>query len=279
MKELKGKLILKSMKYCFLFAIFLVSILFTSCITHRYIYSASPANNPYLTKKGNAEVTGYYSSDGNSNPPKEYARGIDLHGGYAVGNHWAIITGYFNRRERDINTESSSNNSFISYKRNLIDIGTGYFTSLDKSKELYFNFYGGYAAGKFSFEEDNYSRYHESVIHKWFLQPGLNFISKKYFRMSFAGKISFVHYGDIKTTYTSQELTNYGLDRIADKTICFFEPSFNIQFGTRKIPWAKIVFLMSGTSNYQPANTYLDVRGSNVSLGLSFDFFKHATEK
>ncbi len=267
------------MKDCFVLAIFIVTVSFTSCTTNRYIYSASPANNPYLTKKGNAELTGYYSSDANSDPPREYARGIDLQGGYAVGDHWAVIAGYLNRRERDINNESSSGNSFISYKRNFIDIGTGYFTSLNESKGLYFNLYGGYAVGKFSFEEDNYRRYHESVIHKWFLQPGLNFITKEYFRMSFAGKISFVHYGDIKTTYTIEELSKYGLDRIAGKTICFFEPSFNVQFGTRKIPWVKIVFLMSGTSNYQPANTFLDVRGTNVSLGLSFDFFKHAIEK
>lgn len=107
----------------------------------------------------------------------------------------------------------------------------------------------------------------------------LQFYREKYFRMSFAGKISFVHYGNIKTTYTSQELSWYGLDRIAGKTICLFEPSFNIQFGTRKIPWVKLVFLMSGTSNYQPTDTYLDVRGTNVSLGLSFNFFKHALEK
>ena len=263
------------MKVFFFFCIAVLLISFTSCTTDRYIYSASPANNPYLIKKGNAEVTGYYSADANSDPPKQYARGIDLHGGYAVGNHWAIITGYFNRRERDINTESASNNSFINYKRNLIDIGTGYFTSINKKKELYVNLYSGYAAGKFSFEEDNNRRYHESVIHKWFIQPGINFISKEYFRMSFAGKISIVHYGDIKTTYTSGELSGYGLDRIANKSICFFEPSFNLQFGTRKIPWAKIVFLMSGTSGYQPANTYLDVRGTNVSLGLSFDFFNY----
>ncbi|HEV8083949.1 MAG TPA: hypothetical protein VGP55_12140 [Chitinophagaceae bacterium] len=256
------------------FTISLLAITFTSCTTNRYIYSASPANNPYFTKKGDSKLTGYYSSDAGSDATEKYARGLDLQGGYAFGNHWAIIAGYFNRKERDVQNESSRDDFFINYKRDLSDIGGGYFTQFNGNKNLSFNFYGGFASGKFSFEEDNYTRYHESVIHKWFLQPSINFIEGEYFRGSIATKVSFVHYGNVKTSYTSTELNYYGLDKIADNTIIFFEPSFNIQFGISQIPWVKADLVFSGSSDYQRPNSRLDVRSSNVSIGLSFDFSK-----
>lgn len=57
------------------FTISLLAITFTSCTTNRYIYSASPANNPYFTKKGDSKLTGYYSSDAGSDATEKYARG------------------------------------------------------------------------------------------------------------------------------------------------------------------------------------------------------------
>ncbi len=262
------------MKTRLIFVLVMVTIMLISCTTDRYIYSASPANNPYFAKKGDSKLTGYYSSDANSDPPKEYARGFDMQAGYAFGNHWALIAGYFNRKERDIDVEGSPVNSFINYKRNLVDIGGGYFTTFTKNKKFSFNFYGGIASGKFSFNEGNNLRYHESTIHKWFLQPSMNFMPGDNIRVSFAPRISFVHYGKIKTSYTSEELRYYGLDKIADKTICFFEPTINLQFGIRQIPWIKIDYAISGSSKYHPVDSYLDVRATNVSLGLSFDFSK-----
>ena len=170
----------------------LVVFALSSCSTYRYIYSASPANNPYFTKKGESKLTGYYSGAGNSSR-LEKADGFDLHAAYAIGDHWAVTTGYFNRRERDTYNYSRNNTPFdssvINYKRNLFDIGAGYFLTLNPKKTITFNLYGGMATGKFSFEDNgtnngaNYNRFHSSDISKWYFQPSINFMPGKYFRI------------------------------------------------------------------------------------------------
>ena len=276
------------MRNRFLFIAFIVITTFTSCSTYRYIYSASPANNPYFKEKGESKLTAYYSSSSDNPILKEYAHGFDLQGAYAIGNHWALTAGYFNRREQDVYSRSYNlyDTSVVRYKRNLFDIGAGYFIPLNTKKTITANFYGGFANGKFSFDDnglDNnhtvYNRYHESAITKWFFQPSINFMTGRYVRFSFAAKFSFVHYGKIQTSYTSNELGYFGLDRIANKTIYFFEPSLNIQFGIPKYPWVKIDAVTSGTSYYYSDNSHLDVRGSNASIGLSFDFSKMKQKK
>ncbi len=251
----------------------------SSCNTYRYIYTASPLNNPYFTTKGESKVTAYYSAAGNSNNAiGDNAGGWDLQGAYAIGNHLALTTGYFNRRERDFyNYNNSYSNARIKYKRNLFDIGTGYFVPLDKNKEVTFNLYGGMAFGKFSFTDYkiDYNRFHSSSITKWDFQPSVNYMPSQNFRLSFGTKFSFVHYGNIQTSYTADELQNLSLARIANKTIPFIEPALNIQFGIRKYPWAKLDYTISGTSHpYLYGNTKLDSRTSNISIGLSFDFSK-----
>jgi hypothetical protein len=271
------------MRNTFLFYTFIVIFTFTSCTTYRYIYSASPANNPYFTEKGESKLTAYYSSSNNNPLTKEYAHGVDLQGAYAIGNHWALTAGYFNRRERDVYRSSFNlyDSSVVQYKRNLFDFGGGYFITLNTKKNITANLYAGFASGKFSFDDNGldknqlvYNRYHESAITKWFFQPSINFMPGRYVRFSFAAKFSYVHYGKIQTSYTSDELQYFGLDRIANRTITFFEPSLNIQFGISKYPWIKIDAVYSGTSNVYHDKPRLDVRSPNGSIGLSFDFSK-----
>lgn len=259
-------------------SVIVISVL-SSCTTYRYIYSASPPNNPYFITKGESKATAYYSSGGNNNRATgDNASGCDLQGAYAIGNHWALTTGYFNRRERDVyNFGSSNESSTINYKRNLFDLGSGYFVALDKNKEFTFNLYGGIALGKFSFIDNKtyYSRFHSSSITKWYFQPSVNFMPTQNFRLSFGTKFSFVHYGDIQTSYTPDEIQSLSLNLIANRTIPFIEPAFNIQFGIRKYPWIKLDYTISGTSHpFRSENVQLDSRTSNVSIGLSVDFSK-----
>src|SRR5664279_417084 len=103
------------------FIVLIISTCFTSCNTYRYIYSVSPPNNPYFTEKGESKLTAYYSSAGNDRLTKEYAHGVDLQGAYAISNHWAITTGYFNRREKDnyFGSYNLFDSSVVRYKRNL----------------------------------------------------------------------------------------------------------------------------------------------------------------
>ena len=261
-----------------IFAIIII-IAASSCVSRRYIYSASPPNNPYFSKKGQSQLTGYYSSSNSNNLSAEFADGFDLQGAYAVSDHWAITAGYFSRKEKDVYNYYTYNSSFDSsvviYKRNLVDLGGGYFFSLNPKNTIIFNAYGGVGFGKFSFDDNGtagnfaYNRYHSSNITKWFFQPSINFTTGDYFRCAFILKSSLIHYGDIQTSYTVTELSDFSLDKIANKTLYFLEPGLNFQFGIPKYPWVKLDMSISSVS-YTAQNT-LGVRSGNASIGLSFD--------
>jgi len=270
------------------FNVLIIIFTLTSCNTYRYIYSASPSNNPYFQQKGESKLTAYYSTSADDQLSTIYAHGFDLQSAYAFGNHWALTFGYFDRKEKDAYAKSYNlyDTSVIHYKRNLFDIGGGYFTPINTKKNITANLYGGLASGKFSFEDngvdDNqsvYNRYHESAITKWFIQPSINFMPGEYIRFSFAAKISYVHYGKIKTTYTQEELEYFSLNMIANRTLSYFEPCLNIQFGIPEYPWIKIDAVCSGASNYHSESSRLNVRGSNASIGLNFDFSKMKKKK
>lgn len=269
------------MRNIYLHNLFIVIITLSSCTSPRYIYSASPTNNPYFKEKGESKIAAYYSSGNHNQLTKGYAAGFDLHGAYAIGKSWALTAGYFNRRERDVYGSSYNlyDSSVVQYKRSLFDLGGGYFKPLNLKKTIIANIYAGFASGNFSFEDnglDNnnspYSRYHKNAITKWFFQPSINFIPGNV-RFSFAAKFSNVHYGKSQTSYTLDELQYFGLDKIANKSIIFFEPSFDLQFGIPKYPWVKIDFVFSSTSNYL-GSPNLNVRDINGSIGLCFDFSK-----
>jgi hypothetical protein len=263
------------------FVIFIIAL--SSCNTYRYIYTASPPNNPYFTKKGDSKVAAYYSASGNNgNVRTGRASGWDLQGAYAIGNHWALAAGYLNRRERDAYNFSNNDNSTINYKRNLFDLAAGYFVPLDKNKEFTFNLYAGVALGKFSFVDNKTyeSSFHNSSITKPYFQPSVNFMPGQNFRVSFGTRFSFVHYGNIQTSYTPEEIESLSLNLIANRTISFIEPALNIQFGIRKYPWVKLDYTLSGTSHpFRGVNPQLDSRTSNVSIGLSIDFSKMVKRK
>ena len=121
-------------------AIIIVTCL-SSCATYRYIYSASPPNNPYFREKGESKLAGYYSSSDDNTTTNGTAGGWDLQGAYAISNHWAVTAAYFSRREKDVYDYISYNSqsSVVKYKRNLFDIGGGYFVPLNAKKTITFN--------------------------------------------------------------------------------------------------------------------------------------------
>ncbi|MDQ6761690.1 MAG: hypothetical protein M3015_03560 [Bacteroidota bacterium] len=270
------------MKNKWLVIAFISTTAFYSCVTYRYIYTASPPNNPYFTKKNESKLSASYSASSNGHAGEVYAGGLDMQGAYAIANHWAIAATYFNSREKDTYNSGSDgpfDNSAVKYKRNLVEISAGYFAPLSESKTVTFNLYAGLGLGKFLIDDNgeiftgvNYNRYHKANITKYFLQPAFNFRPLKNFRLSLILNNSFVHYGNIKTSYNETELQYFMLDKLTNKTIFFLEPAINLQLGLNRYPWLKVDWTIAGISN--SANTEFNVRQNNVSIGLSFDFSK-----
>lgn len=257
-------------------------ILSASCTSPRYIYSPPPPNNPYFTEKGQSKLAAYYSSGGDDNSITGHKnRGVDVQGAYAISDNWALTAGYFSRRERDVYSVGVSNyfdSSIVNYKRNLADVGGGYMLPLDKRRTVSINMFAGLAFGKFFFTDKGmdksgsaYSRIHSSKIIKWYGQSSLNVLPGKYFRASFVLRFSFIHYGNISTTYTPDELQYFNLDKISNKTLFFFEPTFNMQLGIPKCDWLKIDGGLTFSSDPYQNKSNIEARNFNASIGLSFD--------
>jgi hypothetical protein len=268
-------------------ALVIVVAIFCSCNTPRYIYSPSPPNNPYFKEKGESKLTAYYSGGvarGSSSAMKPINRGSDIQAAYAISNQWALTAAYFNRKERDSYRPGGNNyfdSSIVHYKRHITDFGGGYFVPLDRKQSVFFTVYGGLGFGKFSFTDNgvdkaavSYSRFHNSAITKWFVQPSFSSFVGNYFRASFIGKLSFVHYGNIFTSYTNDELQYYWLDKINGKTFAFIEPTFNLQFGIPTVDWVKVDGGFTFSSDPFDNISRIEARSFNASIGLCFDFFK-----
>ena len=269
--------------FSILFLLFISSLIFCSCTTGRYIYVATPPNNPYFVHKGDSKIGAYYSSSGGNTTENNFARGIDLQGAYAIGKYWALAGSYSGRKERDMydygGYQSGFSNSEVNYKRNFAELAAGVFTPINPKKTITINFYAGGGTGKFSFldlgsdiNHLTYSRFYNANTAKFFFQPSVNFITSEYFRFSFILKSSYVHYKNAKTNYTNNELQSFNLADLTKHTFNFIEPAWNFQFGLPKYPWGKFEFSLSGIANH-PFEID-NIRQNNSSVGFTFDISK-----
>ena len=270
-----------------LIATIILTALISSCSSPRYIYSSSPPNAAYLKEKGDSKLAAYYSAGSYQTSPQDqdgYNRGFDVQAAYALTDHWAVTASLFNRKERDAYDQKRAslfNNSTINYQRNLFEIGGGYFTTLDQTKTVGVSLFGGMGFGKFRMFDtglteqlDPYDRFHNSQIRKMFIQPALTIMPGRYFRMMIVHRFSYVHYGDISTSYTNDERDYFKLTQIENRTRHFGETTLGLQSALPGANWMSIE--TSITLSTQPGIDYnwIRARGFNASIGLSFDIAK-----
>ena len=259
-------------------------ILLNSCRSPRIIYSPSPPNNPYFREKGESKLAGYYSSGGDDNSlTKEYNHGFDLQSAYAVTNHFALTSGYFQRKEKDIlfpiYTRRHFDSSVINYNRHITDFGGGYFTQLGSSKIVFFNLFGGIGFGKFSFTDNgldsagmNYNRFYNSKITKWYIQPALNIFASEHFKIGLIGKYCRVHYKTQGTSYTTYEENYLDLDKLKKTSLGFFESTLNMQVSMKGAEWINLDGGFTFSSEPFDNSINLEARNFNASIGLGINF-------
>ena len=257
--------------------ILLLVVVFSSCRTYRHVYSPSPANNPFFNSKGDAQLAAYYS--GGSGTQGEGIRdkneGFDIQGAYAVGKHFAITGSYFFRKERDLCPEDIFDTSTVDYRRNLADIGAGFFIPMNENENIFFNVYGGLGFGKFSIRDVGlkgalpYTRYHNANVKKWFLQSSFNFLTDETFAFGINLKFSFLRFGNISTNYEMEEQAYFSLDRLDKRTFTVFEPSMNAAYRIPGMDWLKVEGAFGFAASYSEQNALS--RSLNGSIGLVFD--------
>ena len=189
-------------------------VIAASCTMPRYIYSPSAHNVPVLTKKGDSKIGVVYSTnavgDQTQNGAKydNRSRGFDLHGAVAITDNFAIQASHAYRWEK---TQGGAADSItIKYKRNLTEIGLGYYMAVNDKKNTFFQVFAGAGLGRFSFTDvdKTASNYHQANITKVYLQPAILFKSKGSFTTSVALRFSGITYSKIKTSYNASQLND-----------------------------------------------------------------------
>jgi hypothetical protein len=284
----------KLMAYCLL--LIANCQLLTSCYTPRYVYSPTAHNVPVFAKKGDSKLAANYSFNLSDNtikdsvPVKAKARGYDLQAAYAFTNHWAMQVNYFQRSERNTGDFDTGirDSVVINYKRNLTEIGAGYFHLL-KNKQSLFQVFAGIGFGKSSFTDDGKdpnrvyrNRYHQMNVTQLFIQPAFTVRGKKNFAATFSSRLSAVYFKNISTNYTATELDNYKLDSLNYSPRVFWEPAVVNTFGFKKLPGLQLEFQLGFA--FLVSRRFVDVRAFNFSAGLLFDLpklfaFNHHSSK
>lgn len=271
-----------------------VILLLTSCRVERarrYVYATDPANNPFLEKKHDSKIAGYYYGDG-----KEKNEGISIQGAYAITDRLIVAASYSSKKETQTYNYDSLrfsigglfsgyvetniyDSSVIKYKKKFYDFALGYMIPLNERKNLFYSIYGGVAFGKFSADDNGldstgkkYNRYYNANMQKWYVQGAFNFTPIENFKFAIGGKFTFLNYRNINSSYASSELSYFYLDKIDDNSLFFWEPYMSFQFGVPKLNWLKLdgqIALSSALpENYPKAKTF------SASVGLSFDISK-----
>jgi hypothetical protein len=272
------------------------SFLLFSCYTPRYVYSPSAHNIPVFEKKGDSKLAANYSFNLAANtvkdsvPVKAKSRGYDLQAAYAFTNHFAMQVNHFHRTERNTGDFDAAirDSVVINYKRNMTEIGAGYFHLLNNSRSV-FQVFGGIGFGKFSFTDNgrNFNgplrtRYHNMSVTKLFIQPSFTVRGDNALAASFSSRFSVIYFKNIRTDYTAGELNNYKLDSLSYSPRAFWEPAVVNTFGFKKLPGLQIE-VQAGFA-FLISRRFVDARAFNFSGGLLFDLpklfaFNHHSSK
>jgi len=245
-----------------------------SCDTPRHIYSPAAHNVPVLTKKGDSKIGAAYSTNAVGDETRDGAkvdnrsRGYDLHGAVAVTDHFAIQAGHAYRWEK---TEGGPDSITLKYKRNLTELGLGYYLPVNDKKNTFFQVFAGAGIGQFSFTDVDKtgSYFHQANITKIYLQPAILFKSKGSFTTSVSLRFSGINYSKIKTNYTASQLSDYYLDNLSGRAKWFFEPASVSSFGFKGLPGLR--FEVQGGLSFLMAREYRDYRKFNFSVGTWLD--------
>jgi hypothetical protein len=270
-----------------------LAVALTSCYTPRYMYSPTNTNVPNLTKKGDSKLAVCYAfgikakanRDGIvQNNDDFHNRGFDIQGAYALTSHIGLIASQSNRYEKNSgNFATAIDSAVVIYKRNITELGVGYFGRFSKNKSLV-QLFAGYSFGRFSLNDagrdvssGHYTRFHNTNVKKVFFQLAIQSDLSANFTTSFANRFNFVFFSNINTDYTPQEQESYLLNNLDGRVSVFWEPVIINNFGFKKLPGLRFEVQLGFASLV--SRKFIDYRSVNISIGAMADMRKLFAKK
>lgn len=256
-------------------------VLLSSCYSPRYVYSPTAHNVPVLTKKGDSKLGALYSNNfpGTDKQPagnKARSYGLDVHSAYAVTDQFALQLNYFVRSEKNGDDQGYADQPELRYKRQLLELGGGRLIRINGSDKKILQLFGGVGIGKFSFTDQGidsisvpYSKFHRSRVLKLYVQPAFMYIIKNKTALSVSSRFSLLHYSNIKTDYTQQQLNNYELFTLGSDPVLFWEPAFIHSIGFKKLPGIRLEYQFGFSALL--SRRFIDARSFNFSAGVQAD--------
>ena len=269
-------------------SVVLLLVLLYSCETPRYAYSPTAHNVPVFTNQGDTKLSGSYSSNfelfdnGEGQYNRNRSNGFDLQAAVAATRHFAIQGSYYNRTERNFDYGSYPfDSATISAKRDMFEMGAGYYKPFGKRQRGIFAIYGGVGLGKMKLNEKGvdqnllqpYTRYMDADLFKYYLEPSMTFRAGDVFTLSLATRFSGLRFRNIQSNYSHQEKVDFNLDSLNRYTWYMVEPCIVNSFGFKKLPGMRIEYQF-GLSLLLAEIESFNYRPFNFSLGLVFDIPK-----
>ncbi|MFT3703241.1 MAG: hypothetical protein QM802_12765 [Agriterribacter sp.] len=233
-----------------------------------YAYTPFPVNVPLLKKKNEMQVRAqWFGGLRDDESDKGKVRGGSLQAAYAVTNHIGITGSYSYSNEFEDYNMSSSYPETVSYKKNIAEIGAGYFTPVSKNKRLALEIYAGYGAGKNRLTNKQHlwgsETSYNGRIQRFYIQPALALHLPRNTSLAWTLRTSFVKFHNANTFYP-----DISLYEIEKSYIAFFEPSFVVRFPVGPFNWVKGNVQIGGAFKINDKNIhYRDALGS---IGLTF---------
>lgn len=194
-----------------------------------------------LKKKKEVQVRGQWLAGiRDTESDKGKVRGGSFQAAYAVSNHIGIIGSWaFSKEFEDYNMTSSYPET-VCYKKNMAEIGAGYFTNISKNKRVVFEVYAGYGTGKNNLTHMPHgwgpTGFYGGRVQRFFLQPALALHAPGNTSIAWILRTSFA-----KSHNTNAFYPDISLYEIEKKYIVFLEPTFVIHFPVGPFTWVKVM--------------------------------------
>jgi hypothetical protein len=210
-----------------------------STVTPKYLHAPAPANLIQIEKKNDIKVSINYSATAHSRPPavgsKQQSNGLNIQTALGVSNKFAIKLDAFNHWEVDRNKiDTGAFYDFkINYKRQGIELSTGFYKYYGKNKDVAFNIYSGIGIGNNRFNgfyrnDSGINRTYNADYFKWFIFPSLSVDISKHYSFVLGYKLSIVKFKNINTN--DIDLKSGFYKDIPNKNSIFSDFVFDNQF-------------------------------------------------